>query len=200
MPTFILDPLLTLLYTIILVIVDWVTLLPLNRVFPSAEVYLREVDTYVFRYHWWSKLLITASKGFGKFLLMTCIALPLIEEILFFALPLLIHPVLLYVFSIIWIALHVVSYYEASKLAGVKPVKVTASAVLNFGTVGIVKAIYWLIGFGFASILHHVIANTLLSLNDLREFVKQDLTRREVMRNAYLKKTHVYLRRKRYLR
>ncbi len=184
-------------WTLILVLTDVVTAIPLSIVFKEGEEYVKEVSsTWVVRYHFWSKLFIWSEKAHGRVILLTTLVLPLIEETIFFAIPYLVHPSYLTISAAVWCVYHVVTWRYAAIEAGRSVLKVTACACLNFGTITFLKILVWLFGYGLASILHHILINTMLSWRDLATYLKTEKEKRELIKKARRYRRNIYTTRR----
>jgi len=123
-----------------------------------------------FIYMWYvpieSPILTTLQSGF---------TIPILEEIVFFALPLLVSPWLSLLTAVLWAILHIGGWVDnvlelvpSSRGRRREVLKVVLVGLIHFGSLALVSWYMWSRGYGLASVLGHIINNLVATINEIR--------------------------------
>lgn len=113
---------------------------------------------------------------------------PLVEEIVFFGLPALVMPILAVVVSPLLFALvHVLPQVDAAEKCGLPSRvknRILAAELVAYYPPALVSGILWALGYGYISIIDHVIVNTQHELRILRSVREREKLVRELARKS----------------
>jgi hypothetical protein len=118
-------------------------------------------------------------------LLYGAFVIPFVEDILFFGLPALIEPILAITVSpILFTLIHVLPYVDAAEKAGYYVLKkrIFIANFIAYYPPALISGILWALGYGYASIINHMIVNTRVELRRLRELREREKLIRELAR------------------
>jgi len=124
-------------------------------------------------YHWLPLYVLGPRKNLYLDLLWGSLVIPIIEDLLFFALPLVTVPELIWVTPAVFAFAHVLMYYEGMRTIGAPRSyarRVFIAETINYLPSAYAAAALWMHGYGYMSVLFHIIINTAAHLKEFQTY------------------------------